>query len=199
MKTRFDLDDFYPELTRVETTVGNNGYPLHLQYAYYCDSKKETEEIIEDLRNHGHEVQELYLRRRNGHQLWNRELRDHSLIKLDRVGEYDWAITLDMNGDEEDIKSDILTYIIGEDLEYIDSLGDEVNLIVEDFYSDIKRFKGKGFITVFYDPDNGNYNMVDYVITEDCTGYHDGDVTSYQMAFTVYEKEEDDETKSENN
>lgn len=193
MKTRFDINDIYPGLTRVETTVGTNGYPMHLQYAYYCDSRKEMAEIIEDLRNDGHEVEELFLRRRNGQQLWNRGLSNHKFVELDRAGQHDWTIPLNMDDSEEDIKLSIFDCLIGDDEDYIEELGEEAILIVEDFYSDIQRFKDKGFITVFYDPNNGNYNRVDYVITDDCTGYHDGDVTSYQMAFTVYKKEDNDE------
>ena len=64
MKTRFDLEDIYPQLTRVETTTGNNGYPQSLQYAYYCDNKKEMKEVIEHLKSQGQEIEELFIRKK---------------------------------------------------------------------------------------------------------------------------------------
>ena len=192
MKTRFEINEIYPNLTRVETTVGINGYPSHLQYAYHCDSRKEMKEIIEDLRQHGHEVDELFLRKRNGQQLWSRELRDHFSIDLTLSNERDYTWSFNMDESEDVIKEDIKEMLYSGDEDIIEEKGYElVEKEINDFYSEISHRKGEGPIIVFYDPSNGNW--VDYIITEDCTGYHDGDVTSYQMAFTVYEKDEDDE------
>ena len=190
MKTKIDVQEVYPQLTRVETTIGTNGYPKGIQYAYYCDSRKEMEEVIEDLHYNGYEVVELMLRKRNGQQLWNRSLQHHSSVILDRTRDTDWTICLDMDDKEEDIKSLIFDCLIGDDEDYIKDIGlEEANRRVNNFYDEIKYLKDYGGITVFYQPDSDN--DVDYIITEDSTGYHDGDVTTYQMAFSVIEEDEE--------
>lgn len=192
MKTRFDLDDIYPGLERVETTTGYNGYPSNLHWAFYSDSRKEMEEVIENLRNDGHEVNELFLNKKNGHQLWNRDYRNHFSIDLTLSNDSDWSLSLDIDESIEDIKNWLELCLIGDDEEYREALGEEeIERMVNDFYSQISHYKGKGEIHVFYDGNNDN--SVDYVVTDDSTGYHDGDVTTYQMAFEVIEKEEDDE------
>lgn len=186
-----DLDNDYPQLTRVETTMGTNGYPKSLEYAYYCDSREEMKSIIEDLENEGYEVTELYLRRRSGQQLWNREYRVHSLIELDLVRDSDYVMTLDMDREQEEIERDIFDSLIGDDEDYIEDIGrEEADRRVDAFYESVEHLKDKGSITVFYRPDYDN--SVDYIITKDCTGYYDGDVTTYQMAFSAEEKSDEE-------
>ncbi len=192
MKTKFNIDDLYPNLEKIETTIGSNGYPKKLQYAYYCDSKKEMKEIIEDLKSDGENVEELFIHKKNGWSLWVRENTPHFLIDLSRAKESDWYIILNMNQSEKEIKEDIKTELIGEDKDYCEEIGKEkIEEIVDSFYSELSSLKDKGEVYVFYSPEQEN--QVNYIITEDCTGYHDGDVTTYQMAFTVYEKSEDEE------
>jgi hypothetical protein len=192
MKTKFDIDDLYPTLEKIETTIGSNGYPSRLQYAYYCDSKKEMEEIIEKLKSDGEIVEELFIHKKNGWSLWNRQITQHDLIDFTIRKESEWYIQLDMNQTEEDIKEEIKFELIGDDEDYIEEVGvEKVNEIVEDFYSNLEHYKDKGEVHIFYSPEREN--NIEYIITDDCTGYHDGDVTTYQMAFTVYEKDEEDE------
>lgn len=190
MKTRFDLTDLYPSLKRVETTIGRNGYPQKLQYAYYCDSKEEMKHIVEELKSEGENVEELFIHKKNGWNLWCREILIHDCINLGLVGDSDSAIYLDMDKEEEEIKEDIFLSLIGDDEDFIADVGREFcDKKVDSFYSDIKNYKNKGEVVVFYDANNEDY--VEYVITDDTSGYHDGDVTTYQMAFTVYEKNEE--------
>ena len=191
MKTRHDIDDIYPQLTRVETTIGTNGYPRGLEWAFYADSRKEMETIIEELESKGHEVEELFIRKRDGHSLWNRDRRNHVFIELDIAEDFDWTMSLDMDDSEEDIKQSIFDSLIGDGEDYIEDIGrKEADRRVNDFYDEVKYLKDRGGITVFYRPDYDN--DIDYIITEDCTGYNDGDVTTYQMAFSVYEKENEE-------
>lgn len=192
MKTRFDINDIYPDLNRVETTIGSNGYPTKLHWAFYSDNRTEMKEIIEDLRYHGHVVNELFIRKKNGHQLWNRDYINHFNIDLTFTGDSDWSLSLDMDESIEDIKGEIKLCLLGDDEDFLDSLGtEETDRVVDDFYNQISHYKDRGNINVFYDGNNGNY--IDYVITDDSTGYHDGDVTTYQMAFEVIEKKDDEE------
>ena len=188
MKKKIDVDEIYPQLTRVETTTGSNGYPQNLSYVYYCDSRNEMKEIISELVAEGYEVNELFLRRRNGQQLWNRDNCIHNNVNLGHASEQDWYMHLDMNDTEENLRDTIFDFLIGDDEDYIEDIGrKEVKRRVDSFYDEISCCKGEGSTYIFYSPDQDN--RVDYVITEDCTGYHDGDVTSYQMAFEVIEKD----------
>lgn len=190
MKTLFDLDEVYVNLEKVETTVGSNGYPSKLQWAYYCENRSEMEEIIEDLEYKGFEVEELFLSKKNGQQLWNRDRVPHRLVNLFHEDSQSYAIFIDTDSGEENIKLTIDSVLIGDDEEFREELGqDKIDEIVESFYKEIPL--NKGVIKVFYDPEQDN--RVDYIITEESTGYHDGDVTSYQMAFSVLQKEEEDE------
>lgn len=191
MKTKelnIDVGELYPQLTRVETTIGSNGYPKGLQFAYHCESRKEMAEIVEELTNSGHDVTELMLRKRNGQQLWNRDLQNHFSVDFETANDFDSCINLDMDNGEFHIKYDIEAVLIGDDEDHREELGQEkIDKIVDDFYEDVKYHIGR--IKVFYRPDYDN--DVDYVITEDCTGYYDGDVTTYQMAFSVELPEEE--------
>lgn len=185
-----DVDELYSQLTRVETTIGSNGYPKSLEYAYYCDNRTELKDIIEELEQEGYEITELFLRKRDGQMLWNREYRNHFSIDFEIVNDSDWCMSLDMSDSEERIKEDIDINLIGDDEDYREELGqEEIDRIVNSFYDDVKRYEGD--ITVFYCPEHEN--DIDYVITDHCTGYHDGDVTSYQMAFSVELPEEEED------
>ena len=175
-----DLDELYPELTRVETTIGSNGYPEQLKYAYYLDDKDELMKLVSKLEADGYNITELLLRRKNGQQLWNREESYFNSVDFSIAKDSDYVLSINMDNSEDEIKEEIKTTLFYDD-------EDLMNDIIDEFYNELRGETGG--VTVFYDPNNDD--NIDYIIRENDTGYHDGDVTSYQMAF-IAEKSMDE-------
>ena len=96
-------------LDYVETTTGMNGYPEHIQNAIISESIEtllETQTALEDA---GYEVEQLYLHKKDGWNLWNRTntyiQKGQMCIELGQ----DWTFDFDSDEEESTIKEKIFT------------------------------------------------------------------------------------------
>lgn len=157
-------------LKEAETTIGLNGHLKSLERAYYHDDINTMLDAMRKLKDLGFEINELFLKRKDGQFLWNRKkyfFHDNSGLKIEN--DTDYTLFLDTNESEKEIKKEIAIQLYTDNVEDVNCIFDEL-------------FLHQGKCTVFYDRINGL--SVKYVIYESSTGYS-YDTNNYQLAFSV--------------
>jgi len=174
------------ELELMHTTTGMNGYPEWVSEALTAPTRSQLDNANAAFIEAGFEVSEIEMKKKDGWNLWNRYNVSHQHVDYSIADDQDYTIELDLDQPEEEIKSEIRDRLFGTPEE----MGEDYDLNeddVDEFYSDISCLEG--IVTVFY---NANHKAVNYLITDESIGYHDGDVTTRQLAIIVEFDEEEE-------
>lgn len=193
IESTVELADFY-NLDYVETSSESNGYPNNLEWAIIADTISELLEIKEQLKNAGFNVQEYFLHKKNGWQLWSRQNTYLEKGQMTIASDSDWYWDFDMT-DLDEVKKEVyemfwcdeeqMKEIANEQVEdgIYDTLKEALNEYAEQVQFFINQLpKDGGQIRVFYDP-NQDY-AIDYIVTEESTYYYN-DTNHYRLAIAV--------------
>ena len=177
----YDLDGEFGYET---TTSASNGYPQNLLQVITHPRKSALIELRDELRKAGIEVDEYLLNAKDGWDMPHRKTTSLDVIDFTLADDDDHFVQVDSNQDREQIEDEIYGQVYGFDHEFsfFSELEEAVKLTKE-LAEDIPF--GNGIVTAFYDGVNGHNGNFLYVVTDDSAGYHDGDVTSYQLAIRI--------------
>lgn len=189
-----DLSE-YLGLDYVETTVGSNGYPQSLNWAMTSDSIAQLLKAKESLEQEGYEVEELFLKKKDGQQLWNRSNTYIKKGQMQIASDQDYYIDLDYNTSIDELIQEVKEFWYGGDQDHlkelaldavedqsVESVAEFMDTIIKEAKSFIEEAGEEGVIRVFVN--NNDLKHIDYTVTDDQTGYS-YDSSSYQVAIRV--------------